>query len=114
MNYLPLQIIVTLFVFVIVWRLGKKYKDNTLRIYDFLIWLAIWVAVLIVFWLPQTTSYLAVLLGIGRGSDLAVYLAVLFMFYLIFRIYLKIDKQQRDITKIARHLALTEHKDKDD
>lgn len=108
MNYLPLQIIVSLFVVLVVFRLTKKYKENILKITEFIGWLVIWLIVLIVFWLPQTTSYLALLFGIGRGVDLAIYVAVLIIFYLIFRLYLKIDKQQKEITKITRHLALKE------
>lgn len=111
MAYLPLQIIVSLFVIFIVFRLTKKFKDQTLKTSEFVAWLLLWLVVLIVFWLPQTTSYLAFILGIGRGVDLAVYLAVLIIFYLIFRIYLKIDRQQKEITKIVRHLAL---KDEDE
>lgn len=108
MNYLPLQIIISLFVFIVIFRLTKKYKDRTFKSAEFFGWLIIWLIVLIVFWLPQTTSYLAIYLGIGRGVDLAVYLSVILIFYLIFRLYLKIDKQQKEITKIIRHLALDE------
>ena len=108
MSYLPLQIIVSLFVLLIVFRLFKKYKDNTLKTSEFIGWLLIWLIVIVAFWLPQTTSYLAILLGIGRGVDLAIYVALLIIFYLIFRVYLKIDKQQKEITKIVRHLALKE------
>ncbi len=106
MSYLPLQIIVTIFVLFVVFRLTKKYKENIVKTSEFIGWLLIWMIVIVVFWLPQTASYLAFLLGIGRGVDLAVYLAILLIFYLIFKVYLKIDKQQREITKIVRHLAL--------
>ncbi|HAH04098.1 MAG: hypothetical protein UV78_C0011G0003 [Parcubacteria group bacterium GW2011_GWA2_43_17] len=108
MSYLPLQIIVTVFVILVVFRLTKKFKDNVLKTSEFIGWLAIWLAAVVVFWLPQTTSYLAAFLGIGRGVDLAVYLAILLLFNLIFRLYLKIDKQQNEITKLVRHLALEE------
>jgi len=108
MSYLPLQIFVTLFVVLIVFRLTKKYKNNTIKTSEFIGWLLIWLIVVVAFWLPQTTSYLATLLGIGRGVDLAIYVAVLILFYLIFRIYLKYDKQQKEITKIVRHLSLDE------
>lgn len=112
MTYLPLQIIVTVFVVLVVFRLTKKYKDNILKTSELAGWLIIWIIVIVVFWLPQTTSYLARLLGIGRGVDLAVYSAVLMVFYLIFRVYLKLDKQQKEITKIIRHLALAENDEK--
>jgi len=108
MNYLPLQIIVSLFVILVVFRQLKKYRDNTLKISEFVSWLLLWAFVLVAFWLPQSTSYLADIFGIGRGVDLAVYSSVLVIFYLIFRVYLKLDRQQKEITKIIRHLALNE------
>jgi len=114
MNYLPLQVIISLFVVIVVFRLTKKYKDKTFKFSEFFGWLIIWLIVLFVFWLPQTTSYLAIFLGVGRGVDLAVYLAVILIFYLIFRLYLKIDKQQKEITKIVRHIAVNETKDTQD
>ena len=108
MTYLPLQIIVSLFVMLIVFRLKKKFKDNSLKTSEFIAWLVLWLMVLVVFWLPQTTSYIAGIFGIGRGADLAIYVSALILFYLVFKLYLKIDKQQREITKIVRHLALSE------
>jgi len=106
--YLPLQIIVSIFVVLMVFRLAKKFKQNYLKISEFTSWLLIWLIVLVVFWLPQTTSYIASIFGIGRGADLAIYVSALILFYLVFKLYLKIDKQQREITKIVRHLSLSE------
>ncbi|MCX6785504.1 MAG: DUF2304 family protein [Candidatus Komeilibacteria bacterium] len=112
MNYLPLQIIVSLFVLLVIFRLSRKFKDSILKTSEFIGWLVIWAVVLVAFWLPNTASYLALLVGIGRGVDLAVYSAILIIFYLIFRLYLKHDKQQQQITKIIRHLALKEEDEK--
>ncbi len=111
MDYLALQIIVTIFSTYVIYRLIKKFKDKTLKLGEFITWFLIWLIVLIVFWIPQTTSYLAFILGIGRGVDLAVYVAILLIFYLIFRLYLKADKQQKEITKLVRHLALNEREE---
>lgn len=108
MNYLPLQIIISLFVIIVVYRLIAKYREGIIKTSELIGWLAIWLIVAVVFWLPGTTSYLALFFGIGRGVDLAIYIAVLIIFYLIFRLYLKLDKQQSELTKIVRHLALNE------
>ena len=113
MNYLPLQIIVSVFVLLVVFRLSRKFKEGAIKTSEFVGWLLIWIIALVVFWLPQTTSYLAGLFGIGRGVDLALYLAVLTLFYLIFRLYLKLDKQQKDLTKIVRHISLKDEDNQD-
>ena len=36
---------------------------------------------------------------------------LILIFYLIFRLYLKADKQQKEITKLVRHLALNEREE---
>ncbi|MCX6784485.1 MAG: DUF2304 domain-containing protein [Candidatus Komeilibacteria bacterium] len=71
-------------------------------------WLAAWLMVVVVFWWPGLTSWLAFNLGIGRGADLIVYIAILVLFYLLFRVYVRLDQQQREIGKIISHLAIKE------
>ena len=69
---------------------------------EFLMWLALWLAGGVVIWWPDITMVIANNLGIGRGVDLIFYVSIIILFYLIFRIYLKIEKMERNITKIVR------------
>ena len=114
MNYLPLQIIVSLFVIFIVFRLTRKFRDNILKISEFIGWLLIWIVVLVIFWLPQTTSYLAIIFGIGRGVDLVTYISIISIFYLMFRLLLRIEKIEKEITTIIRNVALKNNKNEDE
>jgi hypothetical protein len=43
---------------------------------------------------------------VGRGVDLVIYISVLILFYLIFRTLVRLDKIEKDITKIVREVAL--------
>jgi hypothetical protein len=61
---------------------------------------------LVVFWQPATASYLANFLGIGRGADLIVYLSVVVIFYLLFKIFVRINKIEKEITKVVREDAI--------
>lgn len=56
--------------------------------------------------LPDTTSYLAELVGVGRGADLIVYLSIVLIFYIIFQMTIKIEKIERNITKVVRTVAM--------
>ncbi len=56
--------------------------------------------------LPQTTDLLAASVGISRGADLIVYLAIIVLVYIVFRLVMKLQKLERDVTKIVRHTAL--------
>jgi hypothetical protein len=57
---------------------------------------------------PDLTSRVAQAVGVGRGADVVVYLAVILLFYVIFRIYLRLDRMERDITVLVRRLAVDE------
>jgi len=55
---------------------------------------------------PDATSFVAHLLGIGRGADLIIYMSLLITFYLIFRIHLTLARFEQEITEIVRAIAL--------
>ena len=61
---------------------------------------------LIVVWYPDTASLLADMFGIGRGSDLVVYLAVVLLFVLVLQLHVSHVRLERQLTKIVREEAL--------
>ena len=107
-----LQIIVTLFVIIILFKLFKQRQASKLSISSFLAWLLLWLIVLVVFWQPATASYLANFLGIGRGADLIIYLSIIIIFYLLFKIFVHLNKIETEITKIIREDAIKNAKKK--
>ncbi len=58
--------------------------------------------------LPESTSQLAGLLGVGRGVDVVFYFAFVLIFYLIFKIIVRLEKIEQNITKIVSKIALGE------
>ncbi len=101
-----IKIFLLLVIVLICIKIISKFSKKEITLQEFVIWLLFWVgAGFIVIW-PDSSSYLAVYLGVGRGADLVVYLALVLVFYLIFRIFLRIEKIERDITKIISHIAL--------
>lgn len=101
-----LQILVTVFIVFILFKLFLQKQKNKISLLSFLIWFLLWLAVLLVFWLPDTTSYLAAWLGIGRGADLVVYLSILVIFYMIFKIFVRLNKIENEITRVVRDDAI--------
>jgi hypothetical protein len=105
-----LQIIISLFIAVILIKLFRQRQANKISLSGFVIWFLLWLAVAVTFWQPDATTYLANWLGIGRGSDLVIYLSVLAIFYLLFRIFVRLNKIDSEITKIVRKDALKDDK----
>ena len=107
-----LQIIVSLFVVLILFKLFKQKYKGKISLTVFSTWFLLWLAVLVVFWQPETASYLANFLGIGRGADLIIYLSIVVVFYLLFRIFVRLNKIDTEITKIVRQDAIKNVKKK--
>lgn len=101
-----IQIILLVIVLVIFWRLYKRLVSGELTKREFVEWFLLWLAVAFLVVVPDTASYLAQLVGVGRGSDLVVYLAIVLTFYLLFRIFLRLERSERELTRVVRALAL--------
>ncbi len=101
-----IQFLIIAFAILVISRVILSFKGKKISLKSLLFWLTLWLAIPIAFLLPQTTNYLAEVLGLGRGADLAVYLSILLIFYLIFRIFVKLEKIESDITAIVRKIAL--------
>jgi hypothetical protein len=107
-----IQMLVTLFVLFAWSRAFFRMRDKNISIGEFSFWSLIWIAVLIVNLFPGLTSIVSGFVGIGRGMDLAVYAGITLLFYLMFRLYVKIDTQSKELTKLVREIAIKEAKKK--
>lgn len=59
-------------------------------------------------WHPDDSTLLANLFGIGRGADLLLYLWFAVSASLIFVLHIKLGSQARQITNLARYIAILE------
>lgn len=86
----------------------KRFREGKTSPTVFIMWLVAWLSLIIISINPNTTSYLANIMGIGRGLDLILILAIIGAYYLLFRIYIMIENLEMEITKLVRELALRE------
>lgn len=66
----------------------------------------IWGAVIVFALMPQWLDRLAELVGVGRGVDTAMYISILVLFYLLFRVFIKLEKLEDLLTDSVREDAL--------
>lgn len=57
---------------------------------------------------PELTTKVANLVGVGRGTDLLLYLLTAVFLYVVMGFYLKFKDVERQLTLLVRHQALTE------
>lgn len=83
-----------------------RFRRGDLPFVHLLLWFVFWLGVVIVALRPEVSVALASLLGVGRGADVVVYLALVLLFYLVFRMFGKIEDLERQITRVVRAAAL--------
>ncbi len=98
-----LILLFSLFALVNAWRRQKRGKISRVSA---VLWSLLWIAVGVVVMQPESTTFLAHRLGVGRGVDLVTYLALLFIFFLLFRLFSRIEELEQDITRLVREIAL--------
>lgn len=105
-----IQFLIIAFALFVISRIMLNFKKRKISFKGLLFWLGLWLAISIVVLLPQTTGLLAKILGVWRGTDVMVYLSVALIFYLVFTIFVKLEKIETDITAIVREISLKNRK----
>lgn len=104
-------IIICFFLARLLWQKQKKQIGGG----EFLFWLSFWiVAAAAIAGIKWIDKLLAQLGFSGSGIEVLFYLAVIILFYLIFKIRLRQEKQEKEITKITRKIALNKEKNHDE
>lgn len=108
-----IQVLTLFFVIFVLIKLSNRRARGDIGWYTFLIWFVFWLAVAFVVVLPKTTDYLARFVGLrtATGIDLMVYVSIVVIFYIVYRLLVKIDRLERHITAITRHIALEKKKE---
>lgn len=105
-----IKVLVTCFVLFAVSRAYLRYRDGLLSIIPLIFWSVLWAGVSFFVWWPSSSDLLAQSVGIGRGVDVLVYVSIVVLFYGIFRIYIKLEFIERELTSLVRNLSLSHKK----
>lgn len=69
-------------------------------------WGLLWIVGAIAVIQPELTAKLAKALGIGRGTDLVFYVAILAGLWGFFMVYLRLRRMEQALTTVVRELAV--------
>ncbi len=101
-----IQIFIVAFSLFAIVRTLRQFRRGKLTIAFLFLWILFWIAVGVVVMMPQTTNTLAHFVGVGRGVDVIMYVSILVLFYALFRMVVRIEEVEREITKLVRRLAI--------
>ena len=96
-------IIIAFFLSRLFWQKQKKQVNAN----EFIFWLIFWIlaatAIISLKWIDKLVANLGFS---GSGIDILFYIAVIILFYLIFKLRLRLVKIEKDITKLVRNIAI--------
>ncbi len=101
------QVLAVLFALFALSRVVLRLKDGKITWPEFSFWTVLWIAVIVVAVNPDLTFIISDFLGIERGVDVAIYVSVIVLFYMMFRMLVKMEMLEQEITKSVRHDAIS-------
>lgn len=101
------QIIIVGIVSIIVYKTLVSYFSKKITLLFALCWLSFWLTVLTAVCFPKWMDIVASFVGVGRGVDFAVYLSVVVLFFMIYRIYTHLMRIEDKMTKIVREETIS-------
>jgi len=108
------QVLAVILIIFFLLRLSWQKKNNQISFSEFIFWLFFWIiACLAIFFIKKIDNLVSGLGFSGSGIEVLIYFSIFILFYLIFRLRLKIEKMEKNITKIVRNLAINEKEDKE-
>ena len=104
--YWVINIFIIIIALFAISRAFLRFKDKKVGGIGLIFWTALWTLAVAFAFAPQGVSYFADLIGIRRGTDFVVYLSIILLFYMSFRVYVRFETLEQHITKLTRELAL--------
>ncbi len=83
-----------------------RFYAKDLNIKELIFWTLVWLLMIVLVFIPGKTNFFARLLGIDRGNDAMFFLAIVALFYATYRLYVKSNESEKEITRLVRALAL--------
>ncbi|MEA1963307.1 MAG: DUF2304 family protein [Patescibacteria group bacterium] len=101
------QIIALLMIIFFLTKLFLQRKNKQVGRMEFFFWLVFWfLSALVIIFIKKIDILVASLGFSAAGIDVLLYLSVAALFYLIFRLRVKLENIDREITKIVREIAI--------
>ena len=105
------QLIALIIILFFLGRLFWQKKKNIISLNEFVFWLFFWIVSIVAILCIKTIDKLVAGLGFSSsGINVLFYLGTIILFYLFLRLRLRLEKIERNLTKIVREISLMNKK----
>ena len=102
----PIRVILTIFALFAWTRVVMRFRDKVVNSKELAFWTLVWFGIIVVIFLPYKTTIVAKLLGMERGIDAMFLIAIVTLFYALYRLYMKSNENEQEMTRLVRQIAL--------
>lgn len=96
-------IIISYFLARLFWQKQKKEINVNEFVFWFIFWLFAAGAIVLLKWIDKIVASMGFS---GSGIEVLIYISIVILFYFIFKLRLKMEKIEKNITKIVREISL--------
>ena len=104
MTGIQVSLIIAALIFLVLTLLSVAKKKTSKLHGGF--WVMVWILGIIVIYNPELANRFANKVGVGRGVDAVLYVVVFFLMYSVFRLLVRIERTEANITKLSQHIAI--------
>lgn len=97
------QIFAVAFAILVVSKSYLAYKQRKESLVLFLFWLVTWLVIVAITFFPEIINVL--LSGNKAGVGTVLGIAIVFLYYVIYRVYVKADRVERQMQKLIRDMS---------
>lgn len=104
------QIVVPLVALFFILGIISRYRKSKITVYEMFLGVAFWLSVLLVALFPDFFSNaIARIFGIKSNVNAIIFFCLGILFFIQFRMYFTLRRQEKDLTVLTRQLALLDH-----
>jgi len=105
-NILLYQILVIIVAILAILLVYNRFHAKKTSLNTFVLWTLLWILLGVFAFVPESTGFFAEMLGIGSGVNLILIFGLIGAYYLIFRVYLRVEALDQHITDLVRKIAI--------
>lgn len=107
MPFSLIQVAIVAFAALMLVGAALRFRRGEMRRGPAALWAALWIGVIVFVASPDLSQDVAVTLGVGRGVDVIVYLSILALLFMQYRLWARQERIDRALTAISRAIALS-------
>ncbi len=105
-----IQVLVMIFAVYLIIKVIFNFKREKISLGEFIFWEILWILLIVLAAFPGNFNVLAEKIGVSSIFNLIIYISIILLFFLVYKLYTKSEEQREEITKLVREITLEKKK----